>query len=384
MPKKKIVILGSTGSVGVSALKVIQKLSDQFEVVGLTAGKNIKMLIQQIHAFKPKLAAIQDVNLFNELKQQTHGLPTRVLAGEAGIEEVAVQETKPLLLSAIVGGAGLKPTLSAICNGQNIALANKETLVMAGDLMTAEAEKRNVMIIPVDSEHSAIFQCLYGNKQPLEIHKLILTASGGPFREWKMRHFKKIKLEDALSHPTWKMGPKITIDSSTLMNKGLEVIEAKYLFNVELGKIDVVIHPESIVHSMVEYIDGSILAQLAVPDMQLPIQFAITYPKRFKTPVQRMDLTKLSGLHFFKPDFRKFPCLDLAYTAAKLGGSMTIVLNAANEMGVRLFLENKIPFLKIPKLIERVMLKHRVMTKLRLSAILEVDQWARQEALSFA
>jgi 1-deoxy-D-xylulose-5-phosphate reductoisomerase len=284
------------------------------------------------------------------------------------------------VLSAIVGAAGLKPTLTALQMGKDLALANKETMVMAGEVVTKAARKSGSRILPVDSEHCAIFQCLAGSPPAREIHKILLTASGGPFRNLDRKHFPKITLKQALNHPTWRMGPKITIDSATLMNKGLEVIEAHYLFGVPFKKIGIVIHPESIVHSMVEYIDGSILAQLGTTDMQIPIQYALTYPRRANSPVGRLDLVKTGTLHFEEPDRRKFPCLDLAYEAGRKGRTYPTVLNAANEVAVRRFLEGDIKFVEIPKIIGKVLAKHRPLTNGNLDGILWADRWAREQA----
>ena len=378
--QKKIAILGSTGSIGISTLKVVQKLKPSFQVVGLTAHRNVRELARQIKTFKPKMAALMDESLFPELKSLTQGTSTKLLAGKEGVVAVAGESGADLVLSAIVGAAGLKPTLTAIEKGKDIALANKETMVMAGEVVTKAAKKSGSRILPVDSEHCAVFQCLAGNPPAHEIHKILLTASGGPFRSLDRKRFSKITLKQALNHPTWRMGPKITIDSATLMNKGLEVIEAHYLFNVPFSKIDIVIHPESIIHSMVEYIDGSVLAQLGTTDMQIPIQYALTYPARAYSPVGRLDLAKLGKLHFEKPDRKKFPCVDLAYEAGKKGGTYPAVLNAANEVAVQRFLSGKISFTDIPKIIGKTLAKYRPLTNGTLDGILNADQWARREA----
>ena len=379
MPKK-IAILGSTGSIGISALKVVQKLKPSFQITGLTAYRNAKELAKQIKAFKPKMAAILDWKFFPELKALTKGSKTQLLAGEEGLVAVSAESGADLVLSAIVGAAGLKPTLAAIQKGKDIALANKETMVMAGEVVTKAAKKSGSKILPVDSEHCAVFQCLVGSGNPKEIHKILLTASGGPFRSLDKKLFKKITLQQALNHPTWRMGPKITIDSATLMNKGLEVIEAHYLFNAPFEKIDIVIHPESIIHSMVEYVDGSVLAQLGTTDMQIPIQYALTYPARGNSPVNRLDLAKIGRLHFEKPDRKKFPCVDLAYEAGKKGGTYPAVLNAANEVAVNRFLKEEIPFTSIPKIITNTLRRHRPLTNGTLDGILNADRWAREVA----
>jgi 1-deoxy-D-xylulose-5-phosphate reductoisomerase len=377
---KKIAILGSTGSIGLSTLKVVQKLKPSFQVVGLTAYRNAKELAKQIKIFKPKMAAILDWKFFPELKALSKGTSTQLLAGEEGLVAVAGESGADLVLSAIVGAAGLKPTLTAIQKGKDIALANKETMVMAGEVVTKAARKSGSKILPVDSEHCAVFQCLAGSTRPSEIHKILLTASGGPFRNLSRKHFSKITLKQALNHPTWQMGPKITIDSATLMNKGLEVIEAHYLFGAPYSKIDIVIHPESIIHSMVEYIDGSVLAQLGTTDMQIPIQYALTYPARGNSPVNRLDLTQIGRLHFEKPDRGKFPCVDLAYEAGEKGGTYPAVLNAANEVAVNRFLREEISFNQIPRIIEKTLRKYRPLTNGSLDGILRADHWARQEA----
>jgi len=381
MPKK-IAILGSTGSIGRSTLQVVEKLSPAFEVVGLTAHQNYRELARQIKQFRPKMAAIMDENFFLPLKKLIPGHSTKLLAGPEGVVAVAGESGAPLVLSAIVGAAGLKPTLTAVQKGKDIALANKETLVMAGEVVARAAKKSGSKILPVDSEHCAVFQCLAGGGDIREIHKILLTASGGPFRTLERKRFSKITLKRALNHPTWRMGPKITIDSATLMNKGLEVIEAHYLFGAPYEKIDIVIHPESIIHSMVEYIDGSVLAQLGTTDMQIPIQYALTYPARAKAPVKRLDLAGIGRLHFEAPDREKFPCVDLAYAAGKKGGTTPAVLNAANEVAVALFLKGKISFIQIPKIIAKVLGKHRPLTNANLDGILNADRWAREEALS--
>jgi 1-deoxy-D-xylulose-5-phosphate reductoisomerase len=379
MPKK-IAILGSTGSIGISTLKVVQKLKPAFQVVGLTANRNVKELAKQIKVFKPKLAAIMDESLVEDLKGLVKGSFTKILGGQEGVIAVAGESGADLVLTAIVGAAGLKPTLRAIEKGKDIALANKETMVMAGEVVTKAAKKSGSKILPVDSEHCAIFQCLAGSPPSSEIHKILLTASGGPFRNLDRKQFSKITLKQALNHPTWLMGPKITIDSATLMNKGLEVIEAHYLFGVPFKKIDIIIHPESIIHSMVEYIDGSVLAQLGTTDMQIPIQYALTYPVRVNTPVARLDLTKTGTLHFEEPDRKKFPCVNLAYEAGQKGGTYPAVLNAANEVAVNRFLKREISFNAIPKIIEKTLRKYRPLTNGTLDGILLADTWARQEA----
>lgn len=381
MPKK-IAILGSTGSIGVSALEVARKLGPAIQVTALAAGRNVKRLAQQVKAFRPRVASLADTSLLPELRRLTKGTQTRIVGGDEGLLEASIGSGAEMVLSAIVGAAGLKPTYAAVENGLDVALANKETLVMAGEWMKKAAEKSGSRILPVDSEHCAVFQCLEGHGRPEEIYKIILTASGGPFRERVASTFRRITLAEALRHPTWSMGPKITIDSATLMNKGLEVIEAHFLFSVPYSKIDVIVHPESVVHSMVEFLDGSILAQLGTTDMKLPIQFAVTWPRRVTTPSPRLDLTKLNGLHFHPPNRRKFPCLELAYEAGRKGGTAPAVLNAANEVAVAKFLAGKMKFLDIPRMIEKVLSRHKVVKNGDLSSILAADQWARAQAAS--
>jgi 1-deoxy-D-xylulose-5-phosphate reductoisomerase len=377
---KKIAILGSTGSIGVSALEVVRKLGPSVQVTALAAGRNVRRLASQIKAFHPRVAALADTSLLSELCRLTRGTQTRIVGGDEGVLEASVGSGAEMVLSAIVGAAGLKPTYAAVEKGLDIALANKETLVMAGEVMTKAAVKSGSRILPVDSEHCAVHQCLAGRGHPDEIYKIILTASGGPFRERPASTFRNITVAEALKHPTWSMGPKITIDSATLMNKGLEVIEAHFLFQAPYSKIDVVVHPESVVHSMVEFVDGAVLAQLGTPSMKLPIQYALTWPRRVSSPSPRLDLTQLKGLHFQTPDQRKFPCLELAYEAGKKGGTAPAVLNAANEVAVAKFLAGEISFVGIPRLIEKVLSKHRVVKSAGLSSILAADQWARVQA----
>jgi 1-deoxy-D-xylulose-5-phosphate reductoisomerase len=378
--KKRIAILGSTGSIGTRTLDVCRYLSNEFEVVALTARNNIGLLAKQVAEFNPHLVGLMDDRTRDSFisKYQPNINKKNILIGIEGLTEIVTDTRVDIVVVATVGAIGLLPTISAIKAKKWIALANKEVLVMAGDIVMPLAEKNRVPIIPIDSEHSAIFQCLTAGKHT-EIKKIILTASGGPFRTSKT-DFKKITVKQALSHPTWSMGKKITIDSATLMNKGFEVIEATHLFNIPADKIEVVIHPESIVHSMVEFIDKSIIAQLSVTDMYLPIQFALTYPDRKPNPIPSLDLTKLGELTFAKPDFNRFPCLRLAYDAVNAGGTMPAVLNAANEIAVSAFLDGKIPFSDIPKLIERTMNEYRVIPHPTLEQILEADTWAREKA----
>lgn len=373
---KGISILGSTGSIGTQALDVIRQ-TNEYKVIALTTNKNIDLLEKQAIEFQPKLVAAMDQKQFIILRDRFKGYNIRVVFGIEGLIEAATLEESKVVLNSVVGMIGLIPTLEAIKNGKKIALANKETLVTAGEIVMKEALKHNVEILPVDSEHSAIFQCLRSGSQN-EISRLILTASGGPFRGKKPKELLNVKVEDALKHPNWKMGKKITIDSATLMNKGLEVIEAKWLFDVDIDKIDVIVHPQSIIHSMVEFIDGSIIAQMGIPDMRIPIQYALSHPKRIKNKLNKLDFNTLRDLTFEKPDNEAFPCLDLAYKAISSGGTLPAVLNAANETAVELFLENKISFLNIPEIISKVMDSHNNILSPTLDDVLESDKWARE------
>jgi 1-deoxy-D-xylulose-5-phosphate reductoisomerase len=381
--KKCISILGSTGSIGVQALDVVRNLNmisnPDIRVLGLTADKNIDLLEKQAREFKPEAISITEPQLAKELASRLDGQNIRVFSGNEGLNRIATLKDIDMVLNSIVGVAGLIPTFEAIKHKKNIALANKETLVAAGRLIMEEIKKNNVKIIPVDSEHSAIFQCIMGNNEK-NISKLILTASGGPFRGLRYEDLTYITPEEALKHPNWKMGNKITIDSATLMNKGLEVIEAKWLFDINEENIEVLIHPQSIIHSMVEYIDGSVIAQLGSPDMRIPIQFALTYPERSCNSFSRLDLIKKSPLTFEEADWNTFPCLKLAYQALEESGTMPAVMNRANEIAVDLFLNRKIGFNQIPEIIEKVMKNHIVNKNPTINDIIEVDKWAIEEA----
>ena len=346
---KNILILGSTGSIGINTLNVIRNFPGKFRVSALTVNTRIDLLEPQIQEFNPTFVVVKNRALAEELERKI-GNSTKVLAGNEGLVYAASNLEYDILVGAMVGFAGLIPTIEAIKRGKRIALANKETLVVAGELVKSLAEKHQAEIIPVDSEHSAIFQCLTG-ENPGEVEKLILTASGGPFRESKKEDFNDVSVEDALNHPNWKMGSKITIDSATMMNKGLEVIEAHWLFNLPKEKIEVVIHPQSIIHSMVQFVDGSIKAQMGLPDMKLPIQYALTYPERLQNDFPRTSLTEISSLTFHKPDLHKFECLELAYKTLETGGTAPCTLNAANEVAVDKFLRKEIKFSDIPALI---------------------------------
>lgn len=371
---KIISILGSTGSIGVQTLEAARNLG--LQVYGLSCGSNIDLLEKQIHEFCPKVVSIHDPLLAEQLAARVAGMEVKVVSGLEGTLQVAAIPEVDTVVSAMVGISGLIPTMHAIRNKKNIALANKETLVTAGGLVMEEARRQGVHILPVDSEHSAIFQCLMGNTIQ-SVHKIILTASGGPFRGYSSQVLEQVTVEQALRHPNWSMGSKITIDSATLMNKGLEVIEAKWLFQLELEQIQVVVHPQSVIHSMVEYTDGSVMAQLGSPDMRIPIQFALTYPERKQNTFSRVDFLQIGALTFEEPDKRAFPCLQLALEAQKGGGTMPVALNAANEAAVALFLQKHIGFMDIPRLIEKTLGEHVCHISPTLEDIIEVDEWAR-------
>lgn len=369
-----IVILGSTGSIGLQALDVIARHNERFRVVGLAARNEVDVLKEQAEQFKPKAIAVGDNNAYPALKNSIAG-NVELLSGMEGLSAIAAWPDADIILVAVSGAIGILPTLSAIKAKKQIALANKETLVTAGDLVMQEIKNNNINLIPVDSEHSAIFQCLAGEKDNLK--KIWLTASGGPFRDFTLQELELVNVEMALCHPNWSMGPKITIDSATLMNKGLEVIEAHHLFGVDYNDIGVLIHPQSIVHSMVELVDGAFLAHLGAADMRIPIQYAFTYPDRLPSSAQYLDFTKLAALKFQAPDIKRFPALELAYEAGRTGGTMPAVLNAANEIAVQYFLGGKIGFTLIPRLVEQVMNRHDTISEPNLEEILSVDKWAR-------
>jgi 1-deoxy-D-xylulose-5-phosphate reductoisomerase len=373
---KKILILGSSGSIGVNALNVVRYFPDKFKVVGLTVNSNIDVLEQQIKEFHPEFVVVTDESKAKELKSNISNL-CDVLCGYDELANVAKQRDYDILLGAIVGFAGLSPTLEAIKRGKRIALANKETLVVAGEIVTKLVLENNAEIIPVDSEHSAIYQCLVGENLN-EVEKLILTASGGPFLNKDKSFFENATVDEALNHPNWKMGSKITIDSATMMNKGLEVIEAKWLFGLPVEKISVVIHPQSIIHSMVQFIDGSVKAQLGLPDMKLPIQYALTFPERLKNNFKRTDLPAINQLSFFEPDLGKFECLKLAFDAIKTGGTAPCILNAANEIAVEKFINKKIKFSQISDLIDRALDKIENHLDPDIETIFECDKKTRE------
>ena len=368
---KKIAILGSTGSIGTQTLDIVRDNPD-LEVVGLAAGSNIELIEKQVREFKPRLVSLQSEKACEELKIRLADMDVEIIPGMEGLIAIAEMEESEILVTAIVGMIGIRPTIAAINKGKDIALANKETLVTAGHIIMKLAAEKGVSILPVDSEHSAIFQSIHGENKD-RISKLIITASGGPFRGKSREELKNVSLEDALKHPNWSMGSKITIDSSTLVNKGLEVMEAKWLFDMDLDKIQVVVHPQSIIHSMVEFVDGGIMAQLGAPDMRLPIQYALFYPDRRPMDTGRVDFFRLKQLTFEEPDTETFRGLALAYQAARQGGSMPTVFNAANEKAVALFLQKKIRFLQIPELIEESMEAHKVIANPTVDQILETE-----------
>ncbi|MCK6257044.1 1-deoxy-D-xylulose-5-phosphate reductoisomerase [Fictibacillus sp. KIGAM418] len=374
---KKISLLGATGSIGVQTLDVIEQHPEQFRLTAISFGKNMEKGLEIIHKFEPEVIAVQKKEDADRLRLKL-GNSFRIVFGEEGLIEAAAATEADIVVSAVMGSVGLLPTIHAIKAGKDIAIANKETLVTAGHIVMELAEKHGVRILPVDSEHSAIFQCLNG-ENPKQIERLILTASGGSFRDYTRSQLADVTVDQALNHPNWSMGAKITIDSATMMNKGLEVIEAHWLFNIPYSKIDVILHKESIIHSMVEYKDGSTLAHLGNPDMRVPIQYALTYPDRLELPSsKRLNLWELSKLHFGKMDQERFRCLKLAYIAGEKGGTMTTAMNAANEEAVQLFLDRKIPFLRIEDIIEKAMEQHEFIQRPTLEEIQAIDRLTRQ------
>jgi len=376
---KNIVILGSTGSIGTSTLDVISRFPDEFQVVGLAAGSNDQALEDQIRIFKPDVVALSCHDAAKRLRSRIGSTTPEVLEGDQGLCTVAGLPQGDLVISSIVGGAGLKPTLSAIQSGRQVALANKEPMVMAGRLMQQEAHKHGVKIFPIDSEHSAIFQSMEGHRK-MDIRRIVLTASGGPFWDWSIHDLEHVTPEQALQHPNWKMGAKITTDSATLMNKGLEVIEARWLFDIPPDQIDVVIHRESIIHSLVEYCDGSVIAQLGHPDMRTPISYALKYPERVPLNPPLLDLGKIGKFTFYPTDSEKFPCLQLAYDALAGADGLPATLNAANEVAVQAFLKHQIAFLDIPRVIQETMNAYSATPLTSIEEALEIDQWARRTA----
>lgn len=381
---KNVVVLGSTGSIGTSTIKVAEDLPDRIRLLALAAGINRELLVEQARKHQPAAISIHDPAHAQELRD-TFGTACEVYSGAEGLLKLATLPAADIVLIAIVGTAGLQPALAAIRAGKDIAVASKEILVMAGEIVMSEARKQGVRVLAVDSEHSAIFQCLDG-KPSASVRKLWLTASGGPFRDatfWPKEKFSEITVEHALKHPSWVMGRKITIDSATLFNKGLEMIEARWLFDIEMARVGVVVHPQSIVHSMVEFVDGSLLAQLSTPDMCLPIQYALTYPDRVGSERVQTDFPKIASLTFEAPDLERFPALNLARRAGEVGGTLPAVLNAANEVAVEAFVNRKINFPQITETVHRTMDAHEVVPHPTLEAILAADAWARREALEF-
>jgi 1-deoxy-D-xylulose-5-phosphate reductoisomerase len=378
---KTIVILGSTGSIGTSTLDIVDRFPEEFRVAGLTAGSNDEKLEEQIRRYKPRLVALLDTSAAARLRYRCAGLPVEILEGQEGLIQVASAPESDLVVSAIVGGAGLMPTLAAIRSGKQIALANKEPMVMAGKLMQDEARRHGVRIFPVDSEHSAIFQSLEGHRK-MDVRRLILTASGGALWTLSQEELQDVTPERALQHPNWKMGTKITIDSATLMNKGLEVVEARWLFDIPESHIEVMVHRESIIHSLVEYSDRSMIAQLGLPDMRTPISYAMRYPGRMSLDLPSLDLTEIGTLTFCKPDHERFPCLGLGYDSLRIGGTMPATMNAANEVAVEAFLNGGIRFIDIVDIIRSTMDLHTTKEVETLEDALEADRWAREKAES--
>jgi len=375
---KNIAVLGATGSIGRNTLEIVKSLPDKFKARVISGKANINLLEKQINQFHPKFVVVMDEKTRNQLRNSISDKRVKIEYGHESLVKISTLDEVDIVVSAITGITGLIPTLEAIKKGKHIAIAAKELLVTAGEIMLKEVKKRGVKFVPVDSEHNAIFQCLEGRDKK-NIKRIILTASGGPF--YKEKNLHDISPEQALAHPVWEMGRKISIDSATLMNKGLEVIEAHWLFGIDIPKIEIIIHPECIIHSMVEFIDGSVFALLGIPDMKMPIQYALTYPERMPTQLKPLDLTEISLLHFSVPNFNKFPCLKLAYEAGTIGGTMPTVLNSANDVAVNLFLKKKIKFTDIPKTIEKVMNKHNVVRDPCLNDILGSDAWARKTCL---
>ncbi len=377
---KNLSILGSTGSIGCNVLKIVEMFPERFAVKALAAKRNISLLSEQIERFHPEIAVVYDASTAVDLQNMLPpGAGVEVLYGEDGYKTAAAYQSVDMVVVSFVGASGLMPTLAAIEAGKNIALANKETLVMAGEIVVKKAAVNGSKILPIDSEHSAIFQCISGNRHE-DLDKIFLTASGGPFLNLPRNEFRSIKPEAALNHPTWRMGKKISVDSATLMNKGLEIIEAKRLFNISQKMIEVVIHPQSVIHSMVSFKDGTVMAQLGIPDMKGAIAYALSYPERLGLEQPLPDFVSIGALTFEKPDFEKFPCLALAYQACETDGTLPAVLNAANEAAVEAFLGKRISFLKIPEVIRETMDQHTVIADPTLQDILRADQWAREQA----
>jgi 1-deoxy-D-xylulose-5-phosphate reductoisomerase len=378
---KKISLLGSTGSIGVNTLDVVERYPEKFQVCALSTGSNVELFATQIRKFKPALAALYDSTKVDVLKELVGDLDVEIVSGQEGTVSIASFPDADIVVSGVVGSAGLLPALAAIKAGKNLALANKETLVIAGELVLKEAARNNTQIIPIDSEHSAIFQALNGEKTE-RIKKIILTASGGPFRNFTLKQMESVTVKDALNHPNWSMGAKITIDSSTMMNKGLEYIEAKWLFGPEIP-VEIIVHAQSIIHSMIEFVDTSIIAQMGIPDMRVPIAYALTYPDRYESDLPSLDLSSIGNLTFEAPDFDRFPCLKLAMDAIEIGQTIPAVLNAANEIAVRAFLDGLITYKDISEIIRMVMYNHRPVPLQEMQDVLDADLWAREETTKF-
>ena len=385
MHNRRIAILGSTGSIGTTALRVIDGLNDlpkdkskRFEVVALSGHSNIKLLAEQVRRYRPKYVAVSNIDCLEQFRHQVEGLDVKILAGADGLTEIAELKEIDTVLAAIVGVAGLHAVLAAVRKGKRVAIANKEPLVIAGQLITAEAKKHKAELLPVDSEHSAIFQSLSAGKHD-EVAKIVLTTSGGPFRRANPAGIPNASIEQVLAHPVWRMGPKITVDSATMMNKALEIIEARWLFDMPAEKIEVLVHPESIIHSMVEYVDGSVIAQMGCPDMSLPIQYALTYPQRLPGSAKKLELDRLKTLTFEKPNPQVFPAIEMGFEAAKKGGTTAAVFNAANEAAVKQFLAGRIKFGNIVELVRQCMDNCDARTEASLEELLEADAWAKKE-----
>jgi 1-deoxy-D-xylulose-5-phosphate reductoisomerase len=377
---KNICLLGSTGYIGTNSLKVIKESPERYRIVALGAGRNIDLLLNQIKEFKPQFAAVINSDLANDLKTRLNTrINTEILYGTEGYVEIATLSEVNIAIAAMTGSSGLLPTFSAIAAGKDVALANKETLVIAGSLLTKESKKTDAKIFPIDSEHSAIQQSIQGHRRE-DLKRIILTGSGGPFKDFSIERLSTVTPKEALRHPKWRMGRKISVDSATLMNKGMEAIEAKWLFSLEMNQIEILLHPQSIIHSMVEYMDGSIIAQLASPDMRIPISYALSYPRHLKGELPSLDLSEVGTLSFEKPDTNRFRCLDLALAASKIGESMPAVLSGANEIAVNAFLEGNIGFLEIPQIIEKTMEKHELFPINSIDQAIEADQWAQLQA----
>ena len=373
---KNIGILGSTGSIGTQTLDVIDAIHGKFNIKYLTANQNVKKLAEQVKLYKPEIVCIVDENKLPELKNLLQKSNSKIVSGRQALLDIASRDNVDLCVNGLVGAIGMEPTIQSIKNGVDVALSNKESMVMAGEIINSLLEKHSCKLYPIDSEHSAIWQCLRGEKLS-QIKRIVLTGSGGPFRNKPMEEFNSITVEQALTHPNWDMGNKITIDSATMMNKGLEVIEAFWLFNVKVNQIDIVVHPESIIHSMVEFVDGSVKAQLGVPDMKIPIQYALTYPSHLNANWDTLDLTSIGKLNFEKPDFKKFPCIRLAYESLQKGGSAPVVLNVANDIIVYNFLQGIIAFNDIPFLIEDTLNKHQWSTIPNIETINDISKWTK-------